>query len=149
MAVLLCTSVLSVTSGVDISTSVKIDSMDEAKNYAYMDLDSAPENMKEIIRESREYIISQSEGWVSDGWKGAIVNMETGEVVEEVPQFHDIFPDDWEVPTDESVKKNDSDKKKEYPVPEQYKGLPEANSKLANEDLVDQPCEQVSRMVTE
>lgn len=141
MTVLLCASVMSTISGATIPCGATINSMDEAKSYAYMDIESASEDLKEIIREAREYIISQSDGWVADGWKGAVVNMETGEVVEEVPQFHEIFPDDWEVPKDESVKKSEADEKIEYPTREWYKGLPETNGKLANGNLVELPCD--------
>ena len=70
---------------------------------AYMNLEEASPEMKTEIIQARNKIIYNT-SWVDDGWRGELVNMETGEVVEEVPEFHEIFPEDWEIPVDESVK---------------------------------------------
>lgn len=69
---------------------------------AYMNLEEASPEMKEDILQARNDIIYNT-SWVEDGWSGEIVNMATGEVVEEVPEFHEIFPEDWDLPVDESV----------------------------------------------
>lgn len=63
---------------------------------AYMDIDQASEEIQPKILEAREKII-MSQSWVVDGAKGYVYDKD-GNVIEEVPQFHDLFPADWEVP---------------------------------------------------
>lgn len=83
--------------------NISIQSMDVANEYAYMDIDEAPANLHDTILEARDYIIYHST-WVADGYGGSITSPE-GEVLEIVPEFHDIFPEDWEIPVDKSVLK--------------------------------------------
>ena len=69
---------------------------DAVVNLAYMDLDQANIEMQESILEARKQLIL-SESWVMDGLQGFVYD-ENGNIVEEVPQFSEIFPSDWEVP---------------------------------------------------
>lgn len=69
---------------------------DGLEYYAYMILEEAPEELEPIILEARNRIIHNS-SWVADDLQGWVVDPE-GTVVEIVPQFHEIFPADWEIP---------------------------------------------------
>lgn len=62
--------------------------------YAYMILDEAEETLKPVILEARWRIISRT-GWVVDGVNGYLEDEEGN--IEVVPQFHDIFPPDWDI----------------------------------------------------
>lgn len=64
--------------------------------YAYMDLHSASPDLIPVILEAR-YRIIQKHSWVDDGLEGWIKD-EFGNVIEVLPHFHDIFPEDWENP---------------------------------------------------
>lgn len=68
---------------------------------AYLDLDDASPEMQEKILEARREIIFNTE-WVADGHFGYIQNMETGEIVREVPEFSEVFPG-WDAPIIEEV----------------------------------------------
>ncbi len=63
--------------------------------YAYMILDEADDTLKPIILEARWRIISNTT-WVDDELNGHIED-EAGNIIEIVPHFHDIFPEDWEI----------------------------------------------------
>jgi len=69
---------------------------DETVSYAYLDLDGASDELAEKILEARTNII-YSRDWVADGCFGYVIG-ENGEVVRELPQFHDVFPEDWDIP---------------------------------------------------
>ena len=69
--------------------------LEEAEKYAYLDLDSASEEIKEKILDARRIIIFHSR-WVADGYSGNIVNVITGEV-EPLPTFSELFPG-WDLP---------------------------------------------------
>ena len=64
--------------------------------YAYMILADAPEELEPVILEARNRIIHNS-SWVADELDGWVLDPE-GNVVEIVPHFHEIFPEDWEIP---------------------------------------------------
>lgn len=64
--------------------------------YAYMDLNAAGEESQPKIRQARKAIIAQH-GWVTEGVQGFVTD-QNGNVIEELPQFYDIFPADWEIP---------------------------------------------------
>lgn len=64
--------------------------------YAYMDLNLAQEELKPVILEARNRIIL-GRSWVSDDLDGRILD-KNGNVIEEVPHFSEIFPEDWEIP---------------------------------------------------
>lgn len=62
-----------------------------------MDLEQASVAMKEKIIDAREKII-YSQSWVADGLQGYVYNRD-GNIIEEIPQFSDLFPANWEVPS--------------------------------------------------
>lgn len=66
------------------------------ERLAYMDLEQASAETKTKILEARKEIIF-SQSWVADGLQGFVYDR-YGNVIEEVPQFSEIFPADWEVP---------------------------------------------------
>lgn len=66
--------------------------------FAYMELDTAPTEIHPFILEARSRIIYDSDiGWVADDMDGCIKDKD-GNIIEILPHFHDIFPDDWELP---------------------------------------------------
>lgn len=76
-------------------------SEDEIQHFAYLDIDTAVESLHPIILAARRIIIyryswaaDEVEGWVKD---------RNGNILETLPHFSDLFPDDWEIPI-ESVK---------------------------------------------
>lgn len=82
------------------SNSSKLQEMNSSRSIAYMDLEQASEEMQAQIIEAREEII-YSQSWVADGLQGYVFN-EDGIIVEEVPQFSELFPSDWEIPFTDS-----------------------------------------------
>lgn len=69
---------------------------DGLEYYAYMILADAPEELEPVILEARNRIIHNS-SWVDDELRGWVCDRE-GNVIEIVPRFHEIFPEDWEIP---------------------------------------------------
>lgn len=68
------------------------------EHFAYMELDAEPTEIHPFILEARNRIIYGSDiGWVADDIDGCIKD-EDGNIIEILPHFHDIFPDDWELP---------------------------------------------------
>lgn len=68
---------------------------------AYERIDeSTVESRKTAILAAREAII-YSETWVADGVYGEILDRD-GNVKEVVPQFSDIFPEDWDIPSEKN-----------------------------------------------
>ena len=63
--------------------------------YAYMILDEVEESLRPIILEARWRIISNTT-WIDDELNGHIED-EMGNIIEVVPHFHEIFPEDWEI----------------------------------------------------
>ena len=99
----------------------------EAERYAYMDLESAPEHLKEKILAARnEMIYRYCPGWSANGWECAVIDLETGEVIRRLPDFYDLFPRDWEIPKEEMS----------GPVPEQE---PEPKSQPEIEENEEEP----------
>lgn len=66
-------------------------------DVAYLDIDAATPEEKLEILEARNIIIKSSE-WVPDGCDGWVENVETGEIIQRVPTFHELFPHEWDVP---------------------------------------------------
>ena len=66
-----------------------------AEQYAYLDPDTSPELKEEILNARNTIIFSQD--WVADGLTGYIENVETGEIIKELPAFSSLFPD-WDIP---------------------------------------------------
>lgn len=68
------------------------------EHYAYMDLDTADPELHPVILGARSRIIySETAGWVADEIDGCIKDAE-GNIIEVLPHFHDIFPEDWDLP---------------------------------------------------
>ena len=66
--------------------------------YAYMNISAAPDELIPVILEARSRIISQT-SWVTDELEGWVEDSD-GNIIEIVPKFHEIFPQDWEIPSD-------------------------------------------------
>ena len=64
--------------------------------FAYMDINEAENEIKPLIEAARKYIIYQYT-WVDDELS-AEVRDQDGNVKMAAPKFHDIFPEDWEIP---------------------------------------------------
>lgn len=75
----------------------------KVQTFAHMNYDSAAPELQEAILDAREEIIMDHPGWVADGYEGRVINVETGETVRELPEFHEVFPEDWEVPVEAVV----------------------------------------------
>lgn len=73
----------------------------EAEEYAYLDPDSASEALREKILAAREVIIFHSR-WVADGYSGNIWDVETGEIIETLPAFSELFPG-WDLPVYDTI----------------------------------------------
>lgn len=71
----------------------------EENDIAYLNLDEASPDMQEEILEAREQIIYNT-SWVADGYSGAVIDAYTGEVIEELPHFSEVFPN-WDMPVGE------------------------------------------------
>ncbi len=72
--------------------------VEKAKDIAYLDLDMAPPEMKQEILEARKKIIYNTD-WVADGYSGYIQDVETGEIIKELPEFSEVFPE-WNIPVE-------------------------------------------------
>ena len=71
-------------------------SREEAEALAYLDLDSAADEMKGRILEARRILIF-STSWVADGFSGSVQNVKTGEIIRTLPTFSELFPG-WDLP---------------------------------------------------
>lgn len=78
------------------SNSYEFQKMNSSTVIAYMNLDQVSEEMQARILEARQEII-YSKSWVADGLQGYVINKD-GVIIEEVPQFSDLFPSDWAEP---------------------------------------------------
>ena len=78
------------------SSSNDVDmTLEEAQSFAYMDLDTAPAELRETILKAREVII-YSQSWVADGLEAYITSPDGTK--RSVPAFSELFPG-WELPT--------------------------------------------------
>ena len=64
--------------------------------YAYMNIHTADKELIPVILEARNRVVHDkswvadcTDGWVTDG---------AGNIIEIVPHFHEVFPEDWEIP---------------------------------------------------
>lgn len=76
--------------------SQHIQSEDDIQYFAFLNIDKADKTLKPLILMARRELIFRS-SWVADGTHGRIYNAD-GTLREELPQFHDLFPEDWEIP---------------------------------------------------
>lgn len=80
-----------------LPADVVLHTEEDMLSVAFMDLSQADIEMTNQIIAAREEIIF-SHSWVADGLQGWVLD-EDGNVIEEVPQFSDLFPANWEIPT--------------------------------------------------
>lgn len=73
-----------------------LQSEDDIQYYAYLNLEESDASLHPVILEARNRIIFR-QSWVADGLSGLIQDSE-GNVINEVPQFSDLFPADWAPP---------------------------------------------------
>lgn len=71
------------------------------EKIAYMDIDRASLLDKAKIIEAREELI-YNETWVADGFTAYIADS-NGNVIENVPEFSDLFPSEWTVGITENI----------------------------------------------
>ena len=70
-----------------------------ATQYAYLDLDTATPDMQEKILAARNTIIFSTD-WVADGYEAYVEDITSGEVLEILPSFSELFPD-WDLPVND------------------------------------------------
>ena len=68
----------------------------EPEYYAYMNLHEVDEKLIPVILQARYWLVF-TESWVADSTNGAVLD-ENGVEIETVPHFHEIFPENWEIP---------------------------------------------------
>ena len=68
----------------------------EPEYYAYMNLHEVEEKLIPVILQARYWLVF-TESWVADSTNGAVLD-ENGVEIETLPHFHEIFPEDWEIP---------------------------------------------------
>lgn len=66
--------------------------------YAYMNLDEASSEIKPVIQEARNRIIFNT-SWAANGTNAWVLD-EDGNVIEKLPYFSQLFPSDWDMPSD-------------------------------------------------
>lgn len=87
--------------GMEMPTQTEIEemlAMRGAEHYAYMNLEAVSKELKPVIWEARMKIIF-SNSWVADETNGWVLD-KNGNIIEVLPHFSDLFPDDWEIPRD-------------------------------------------------
>ena len=77
-------------------------SEEDIQYYAYLNINTAEEELKPIILVARNTIIHRY-SWVADGMSGSVLDKE-GNIKREIPEFSELFPEDWEMPV--SLAKN-------------------------------------------
>ena len=65
--------------------------------YAYMKLADAEASLEPVILEARRRVMNRFDGWAADGIEAYVTDLE-GNIIERVPEFHELFPSDWEQP---------------------------------------------------
>lgn len=102
-ALLFATSLTSLAAGAPASAqdTATQEALTKAEQYAYLDLDSASPSMQQKILDARNTIIF-SKDWVADGYEADVEDVSTGEVLETLPSFSELFPG-WDLPVDEST----------------------------------------------
>ena len=80
--------------------------IEQLGQIAYMSLDGQSEAMQAKIVKARNAIIFNN-SWVSDEAIGYVKDVD-GNIIEELPKFSELFPEDWEVPSMESSEVDDA-----------------------------------------
>ncbi len=73
-----------------------LDSEEDVQYYAYLNISTVEEEMRPIILVARNMIIHRY-SWVADGMNGKVLDKE-GNLKREIPEFSELFPEDWEMP---------------------------------------------------
>ncbi len=73
-----------------------LDSEENVQYYAYLNISTVEEEMRPIILVARNMIIHRY-SWVADGMNGKVLDKE-GNLKREIPEFSELFPEDWEMP---------------------------------------------------
>ena len=97
IAVVLC--VISPISAFAANTTGKptINTIDkETEYYAYLDIEEAKADVKAQLLLARNAAIFEK-SWVADGFEGYIGDARTGEVLQVLPKFSELFPN-WDIP---------------------------------------------------
>lgn len=100
MAFLLSLSLLPI--GIPASAYEEKYLSEDAGCIAYMDISDAPQELQKQIISERNAIISEHE-WVADGFSSSVIDVATGDVIRELPEFHEIFPKDWDLPIENDI----------------------------------------------
>ncbi|NBJ90877.1 hypothetical protein [Acutalibacter sp. 1XD8-36] len=80
-----------------------VDTVDkETEYYAYLDIEKAKADVKAQLLLSRNATILGS-NWVADGFEGYIGDARTGEVLQVLPKFSELYPN-WDIPNYIDVK---------------------------------------------
>lgn len=77
-----------------------LNSEEEIQYYAYLDMSTAEEELKPIILVARNTIIYRY-SWVADGMNGKVLDRE-GNIKRIIPEFSELFPEDWEMPVSQA-----------------------------------------------
>ena len=106
---LFATSLTSLAAGAPASAqdTATQEALTKAEQYAYLDLASASPSMQQKILDARNTIIF-SKDWVADGYEADVEDVTTGEVLETLPSFSELFPG-WDLPVDESIASTSND----------------------------------------
>ena len=81
------------------------DLIQEAENYAYLDIETAAPALKEKILEARKVLVYTKE-WVADGYT-AYVEDEEGNIIRTIPSYSEVFPG-WELPESDATINSDT-----------------------------------------
>ena len=54
-------------------------------------------SLEPVILEARRRVMNRFDGWAADGIEAYVTDLE-GNIIERVPEFHELFPSDWEQP---------------------------------------------------
>ena len=69
---------------------------EDIQYYAYLELESADPDIIPVILKARDMIIFR-QAWVADGIQG-FLHDENGDIIKPIPQFSELFPENWSVP---------------------------------------------------
>ncbi len=79
-----------------IPASAMTETTNDIEKYAYMEFETAPEVLQPKILEARSDIIFNT-SWIADDLNAYVID-EEGNIVEELPHFSEVFPNDWDIP---------------------------------------------------
>lgn len=71
-----------------------------------------PSNINKIEDGINKIIFSVD--WVADGYESYVFDVETGDVIRKLPEFHKLFPKDWKAPLDENTGEDESSEDKPF-----------------------------------